>query len=150
MRRSSPPKKLCSKTLAIARETSRSRSDLEGDEPDPVFVILSGWACRYKILPGGSRQIILFLMPGDFCDMHVAVLAEMDHSITTLTEAQVATIPPDQIEAFVETRPQLAKAFWWTQLVDEGMLRATTEKGPNHETGAWIIIPLLTGEASPT
>lgn len=98
---------------------------LEGDIPGPVFVILSGWACRYKILPGGSRQIISFLMPGDFCDMHVAVLAHMDHSIATLTEAQVVTIPREEMEALVEVRPNLAKAFWWTQLVDEGVLRAT-------------------------
>lgn len=98
---------------------------LEGDTPGPVIVILSGWACRYKILPGGSRQIISFMMPGDFCDMHVAVLAEMDHSIATLTEAEVVTIPREQMEALVEVRPNLAKAFWWTQLVDEGVLRAT-------------------------
>jgi CRP-like cAMP-binding protein len=98
---------------------------LEGDEPGPVFVILAGWACRYKILPGGSRQIISFMMPGDFCDMHVAVLAEMDHSIATLTEATVVTIPRQQMEALVEVRPNLSKAFWWTQLVDAGVLRAT-------------------------
>jgi CRP-like cAMP-binding protein len=98
---------------------------LEGDTPGPVYVILEGWACRYKILPGGSRQIISFMMPGDFCDMHVAVLAEMDHSIATLTNTRVATIPRDQMETLVEVRPQLAKAFWWTQLVDEGVLRAT-------------------------
>ena len=98
---------------------------LEGDTPGPVHVILSGWACRYKLLPGGSRQIISFMMPGDFCDMHVAVLAEMDHSIATLTEAEVVAIPRDEMETVVEVRPQLAKAFWWTQLVDEGVLRAT-------------------------
>ena len=98
---------------------------LEGDAPGPVFVILDGWAIRYKILPGGSRQIISFLMPGDFCDMHVAVLAEMDHSIATLTAATVATIPRHKIDALAEDRPTLAKAFWWTQLVDEGVLRAT-------------------------
>ena len=98
---------------------------LEGDVPGPVFVVLAGWACRYKILPGGSRQIISFLMPGDFCDMHVAVLAAMDHSIATLSEALVVTIPRDQMEELVEVSPDLAKAFWWTQLVDEGVLRAT-------------------------
>ena len=30
----------------------------EGDRPGPVFVVLDGWACRYKILPDGGRQII--------------------------------------------------------------------------------------------
>ncbi len=97
----------------------------EGDVPGPVFVVLKGWACRYKILPGGGRQIISFLMPGDFCDMHVAVLDAMDHSIATLTEATIVTIARAQMEELVEVRPGLAKAFWWTQLVDEGVLRAT-------------------------
>jgi CRP-like cAMP-binding protein len=97
----------------------------EGDEPGPVFVVLEGWTCRYKILPGGGRQIISFMMPGDFCDIHVAVLAAMDHNIATLTQARIATIQRDQMEALVETRKGLAKAFWWTQLVDEGVLRAT-------------------------
>ena len=27
-------------------------------------MILEGWACRYKLLPEGSRQITAFLMPG--------------------------------------------------------------------------------------
>ena len=36
----------------------------EGDQPGPVFVVLEGWACRYKILPSGSRQITAFLMRG--------------------------------------------------------------------------------------
>jgi len=93
--------------------------------PGPVFVVLDGWAIRYKILPGGSRQIISFLMPGDFCDMHVAVLTEMDHSIATLSDATIVTIPRHQMEALTEIRPALARAFWWTQLVDEGVLRAT-------------------------
>jgi CRP-like cAMP-binding protein len=40
------------------------RQDLirEGDGPGPVFVILEGWACRYKLLPEGTRQITSFLM----------------------------------------------------------------------------------------
>lgn len=97
----------------------------EGDEPNTVFVVLEGWAIRYKILPDGSRQIIAFMMPGDFCDMHVAVLAQMDHSIATLTAATVATIPREQMEELVIARPTLTRAFWWTQLVDEGVLRAT-------------------------
>lgn len=97
----------------------------EGDTPSAVFVVLDGWACRYKMLPDGGRQIIAFMMPGDFCDMHVAVLAEMDHSIGTLTQARVATIPRARMEALIEARPSLTKAFWWTQLVDEGVLRAT-------------------------
>ena len=50
---------------ALAAATAKSRSvptrrDLirEGDRPGPVFVVLEGWACRYKILPNGTRQVL--------------------------------------------------------------------------------------------
>ncbi|TPG14713.1 Crp/Fnr family transcriptional regulator [Sphingomonas koreensis] len=103
-----------------------ARQDLirEGDRPGPVFVMLDGWACRYKLLPEGGRQIVAFLMPGDTCDMHVAVLAEMDHSIQTLTPARVATIARGDIHKLVTDHPQIAQALWSTQLVDESTLRA--------------------------
>lgn len=103
-----------------------ARHDLfrEGDRPGPVHVILEGWACRYNILPEGTRQITAFLMPGDCCDLHASVLEEMDHSLATITTARVATIPRARIEELIVTRPAITRAFWWTQLVDEGTLRA--------------------------
>src|SRR6476620_4199261 len=64
----------------------------EGDSPGPVFVVLEGWAIRYKVLPAGIRQIMAFLMPGDACDLHIGMLAEMDHSIEAVAPASVATI----------------------------------------------------------
>ena len=103
-----------------------ARQDLirEGDRPGPMFVMLEGWACRYKVLPEGGRQIVAFLMPGDTCDMHVAVLAEMDHSIQTLTKSRVATIGRTDMQEAVFTRPEIARALWSTQMVDESVLRA--------------------------
>ncbi|RYF19399.1 MAG: Crp/Fnr family transcriptional regulator, partial [Oxalobacteraceae bacterium] len=49
------------------------RRDLikDGDRPNGVNLIMSGWACRYKMLRSGARQITAILMPGDFCDLHV-------------------------------------------------------------------------------
>jgi CRP-like cAMP-binding protein len=97
---------------------------MEGDKPDPVFVILEGWACGYKILPDGGRQILAFMLPGDFCDIHIAVLRAFDHSIVTITAAKVATLPRAQMEALVEAGPTISRAFWWSQLVDQSVLRA--------------------------
>lgn len=97
----------------------------EGDEPNPVFVVLDGWAFHYKLLPDGGRQIIDFMMPGDFSDVNVGVLAEMDHSIATLTDATIASIPRVEMEALVISRPSITKAFWWAQLVTQGILRST-------------------------
>ena len=110
-------------------ETARvfpARYDLirEGDKPSAVFLMLEGWACRYKLLPEGGRQIMAFLMPGDFCDMHVAILDEMDHTIATITKARVATIPRSTMENLVEATPRITHAFWRSQLIDEATLRA--------------------------
>lgn len=37
----------------------------EEGEPPPAQIIVEGWACRQRLLPGGGRQIIDFLLPGD-------------------------------------------------------------------------------------
>ncbi len=96
----------------------------EGDRPGSVFVILEGWACRYKILPNGTRQVLAYLMPGNSCDLHVALLAEMDHSIQTITKSFVATIDRHEMEALLDRHRGIAKAMYVAQLIDEGTMRA--------------------------
>ena len=95
----------------------------EGDRPDHVVLMIDGWAARYKLLPDGARQITAFLLPGDFCDLHVTILGEMDHGIVTLTRSGVAFVPRQKMDELTE-RPSLAKAFWWATLVDSAVLRA--------------------------
>lgn len=103
-----------------------ARKDLirEGDEPGPIFVLLDGWACRYKLLPEGTRQITAFLMPGDCCGLQASVSDHMEHSIATLTLARVAVVPRKRMEVLIESRPAITRAFGWTQLVDQDTLRA--------------------------
>ena len=96
----------------------------EGDRPGPVFVILEGWACRYKILPSGARQIMAFLLPGDACDVHVNILAHMDHSLQAITDARVALIPGEDMDSMMNANPRIANAMYKAQLIDEGTLRS--------------------------
>lgn len=96
----------------------------EGDQPGPVIVMLEGWAFRYKVLPNGSRQITAFLMPGDACDLHIGLLREMDHSIQTVGVAKVVTISRSAMDTMMAEYPQIARAMYIAQLVDEGTLRA--------------------------
>ena len=101
-----------------------SRMDLihEGDTPEAVHLILDGFACRYKMLPDGRRQIIAYLVPGDFCDLHIFILKAMDHSIATLSRCTVVKILRPQILELLD-RPAIARAMWWATLVDESILR---------------------------
>ncbi|MEO5937813.1 MAG: Crp/Fnr family transcriptional regulator [Sphingomonas sp.] len=88
-----------------------------------MFVVLDGWG-RYKVLPSGTRQIMAFLMPGDACDLHIKLLAEMDHSIQTLTKATVATVARAEMQAMMDAHPNIARAMYSAQLVYEGIMRA--------------------------
>ena len=94
-----------------------------GDPPSDVHLVLEGFAYRYKILPEGNRQIVAVMIPGDFCDLHVAVLGEMDHSIATLTPCTIVDIPTATIRDLTEDHPRITRALWWATLVDEGILR---------------------------
>ncbi len=116
---------------ALTRATSRPRKfaakhDLirEGDRPGPVFVMLEGWAYRYKILPSGTRQVLAYLMPGDCCDLHIGLLAEMDHSIQTITPSLVAMVGRGEMDALMDEHHGIAKAMYMAQLVDESIMRA--------------------------
>jgi CRP-like cAMP-binding protein len=95
----------------------------EGDRPEFVHVVLEGFACRYKLLGDGSRQIMAWLVPGDFCDLHIAILGEMDHNIGTLSSSKIALIRPDAVVQLTQTSASLSKALWWASLVDEAILR---------------------------
>ena len=107
-----------------AREIGARRNVIrEGDRPEYVHLVVEGWAARYKLLPDGGRQITAFLIPGDFCDLHVTILGEMDHNIATITRSRIAFIPRDRMDALTD-RPRLARALWWATLVDEAVLRA--------------------------
>ena len=106
------------------RETA-ARKDIisEGDRPEHVHLMLEGWAARYMLVPSGNRQITAFLIPGDFCDLHVTVLGHMDHGIVALTPCRVAYIGGAEIDRLTGESISLTKALWWSTLVDEGVLR---------------------------
>ena len=105
--------------------TVAAQTDLirEGDVPEGVFLILEGIACRHKVRATGARQITAYLVPGDLCDLDVALLAEMDHTITALSACKVVCIPPKTIAEMMEHHPQVTRALRMTTLVDEATLR---------------------------
>ncbi|MCJ2019577.1 Crp/Fnr family transcriptional regulator [Methylobacterium sp. E-065] len=94
----------------------------EGEPPDGMFLILDGFACRYKLRENGARQIMAYLVPGDAGDVDGPLLRAMDHSICTLSACKVARIAPDTIWNLLQ-RPAVAAALRKSTLVDEATLR---------------------------
>ena len=95
----------------------------EGDAPNLVRVLVEGFAGRYKIVDGGKRQIVGFLVPGDICDAHVLTLGHTDHNVVALADSRVAAIPRDAMEAVLAAHPAIVRALLWSSLVDESISR---------------------------
>ncbi len=106
----------------------RARDDVisEGDDPREVYLIASGWACRYKFLDDGRRQIMSFFLPGDIADLHVYILHEMDHSIGAITPLKVARISARDLEDIGDSHPRVLRALWWDTLVSASIQREWT------------------------
>jgi CRP-like cAMP-binding protein len=94
-----------------------------GDEPRSLFLILDGWASRYRILENGRRQIVDFAVPGDLCDLNLFILNAMDHSIGAITRLRVAELGREVFHNIVTTHPNITTALWWQELVSKSINR---------------------------
>lgn len=88
-----------------------------------AFAIHDGFACRYKLLPDGRRQIVGFLLPGDLCDMRVFLLKRMDHSIGAVSPVTASVIPHAAMIGLLDRYPKLTRALWWTTVVEDSITR---------------------------
>jgi CRP-like cAMP-binding protein len=95
----------------------------QGDRTGGVKLLLQGFACRYKTLEDGRRQIVAYFVPGDLCDLRVFILKRMDHSIGAVGTARVASIAPADVLRLTDSFPNLTRALWWSTLVEEAIAR---------------------------
>src|SRR5262245_56287699 len=81
-------------TAAVRQVEVAAHHDIvaDGAHPTDIHLIIEGFACRYKLLPGGTRQILSFLIVGDFCDLRASLLRRMDHGVAALSRTHVAVI----------------------------------------------------------
>lgn len=112
----------------LSRGTIRTfgpRRDIvrEGDRPRSAFLIQSGWACRYKALPDGRRQIIAILLPGDICDLNLDLIEAMDHSVAAMSHLQLTELMPDRLREAMCNHPRLIDAFYWREMVNSAITR---------------------------
>ena len=94
----------------------------QGQSEQAAYVLISGWACSYKLLEDGQRQIVDFQIPGDFLGLRSVLLHISDHSIEPVTDIEVTEVHvADLLEVFSHT-PRLATAVLWAASRDEAMV----------------------------
>lgn len=95
-------------------ETHPAGSNLPGQR-----ILVSGWACRRRTLPDGSRQIFSFILPGDPCEGRRRGPA----MLTALTAVETAEAP-GLFQAAEDSviHPGLAEAFEILRAEEERLL----------------------------
>ena len=94
----------------------------EGDTGHKAFVLQKGWACSFKILPNGSRQIISFPIAGDIIGLRSVLLRTADHSFSAITDAIVSAVGAAHVLQCVTEFPRLGAALLWAASRDEAMV----------------------------
>jgi CRP-like cAMP-binding protein len=103
----------------------QARKDIvvDGHWPEESSLITEGFACRYKLLGEGRRQIMAFLIPGDICDLRALLTGKMDHTVATLNNSRIATISRQKIFDAMEKYPRIELALWRDTMLDAALYR---------------------------
>jgi len=101
------------------------RLELPRDEErsDMANVLLAGFACRYAVLPSGRRQILSYLLPGDFCDRFTTELFFSDHSVATLSAVKIGSYAREELTSLGRRFPRIARALGLTIASEQATLR---------------------------
>src|ERR687889_1226726 len=83
-----------------------------GDRPSRSCLLLSGFACVYKVTGDGKRQIVGFSIAGDVPDLQSLHLKVLDNSVGTITPCRVGFIPHEALHDICARHPRIAAAFW--------------------------------------
>ncbi len=91
-----------------------------------VWAILEGWACAYKQLEDGRRQITAYLMPGDLCGTPIVFPGIVNYSVGTLTPVRAARIPGSSLLSAMDGHPPIMRAVWLDMLATSAIQREWT------------------------
>jgi CRP/FNR family transcriptional regulator, anaerobic regulatory protein len=95
---------------------------LEGATSPHLFTLLSGWAFRYKTLADGRRQILNYVLPGDFIGLQTTMASAMDHGVEALTDVRLCVFSRARLPELFTRRPGLALDITWLAAREERIL----------------------------
>lgn len=99
----------------------------EGQTDAPLFTLRSGWAFRFKTLSDGRRQILSFLLAGDFIGVQQKMGDAAAHGVMTLTDAVFCVFQRDSLWELHRQSPSMGFNITWLtaheeSLVDDNLL----------------------------
>lgn len=91
---------------------ARQNIYVEGQHMRHIVTLFDGWAYRYRSLPGGTRQIFAFLLPGDTISIAGLVSDRLPFSIDALTDCAMCMFDRAEMASYVEGKVPLVRHVW--------------------------------------
>lgn len=97
----------------------------EGQTDAPLYTLLQGWAFRYKTLSDGRRQILSFLLAGDFIGVQQKMGDAAAHGVEALTESLFCVFQRDALWELHRNSPMMGFNVTWLTAQEESMVDDT-------------------------
>jgi CRP/FNR family transcriptional regulator, anaerobic regulatory protein len=94
----------------------------EGAADAPLYTLFAGWAFRFKTLSDGRRQILNFLLPGDFIGLQQKVAEGATHGVETLTDVWLCPFRRDALWKLHREAPELGYDITWMAAHEESIV----------------------------
>ena len=106
-----------------ARRVAAGGSIVEEHRPSAqLFTLYSGWAFRYKTLTDGRRQILSFLLPGDFIGLQDEFADGQTHGVEAVTDVSLCAFSRDRLWPLFHAQPKLGYDITWLAAREEKMV----------------------------
>ncbi|WP_162244745.1 Crp/Fnr family transcriptional regulator [Aureimonas sp. Leaf454] len=92
------------------------------DDPDRVTLGFNGFLARYKTLPDGRTQIVGYMVPGDFSDLHAFTPKSLDDDVKAIDDGVVVDLDRRRLASLFE-RPAVAEGLFFSSQIDEATAR---------------------------
>lgn len=80
----------------------------EGASSSQLYTVLDGMGLRYKTLEDGSRQVVGFILPGDFIGLQSGVMGEMKHTVEAATRMTLCVFNRSELWDLFKYQPRRA------------------------------------------
>ncbi len=118
--RHSGPGKIHPLRLGLRRLPPKTHLFVNGERPEEIFFLNSGWAYRYKLLHDGTRQILDFVLPGDMIGLPICATSQhIDHSVDTITDVHLCALPLQLTLQRLHTEMEFASRMIWIKASEE-------------------------------
>src|ERR1700750_336471 len=78
-----------------------------------IYLICRGWAVCHRDLANGSRQVVNFLIPGDFTCLSGLLIRSASSSVTAVTELEVLVFDTREFSAACAVNAGMNKIVLW-------------------------------------